>query len=418
VIDRFAVKAQDVPGIARRIRELVREPASVHDVVAGIIASVREGGHAALIAHERRFGGGDLPVRVGADELAAALAALDPAVRAGLELARANVACVAEGWLGRGSDIELEQGHRIRLRELPVRRAGIYAPGGRFPYPSSVVMGVVTARAAGVERVVVAAPAHDVMLAACALCEADEVYRMGGAQAIAALAYGTDEIEPVDVIAGPGNLYVQEAKRQVFGAVGIDGFAGPSDLLVLAAEDADPHPLALDLLAQAEHGADSFVVAVSDHVPFVDALSRELQRLFRDRDTVAGGPKVLVEADSLETALAFSEALAPEHLQLVGGAAEALAPRVSRAGCLFVGLPSATAFGDYVAGSNHTLPTDGAARFASGLNVGHFRRRMSEVHVDGAAAALAAAGIPIAQAERLPVHAESMEARTRQNGSP
>jgi histidinol dehydrogenase len=418
VIERFAVQAEDVAGIATRVRELVPEAASVHDIVAGIIASVREGGHPALIAHERRFGGGAVPLRVPDDELRAALAALDPEVRAGLELARANVARVAAGWLGHDSDVTLEQGHRVRLRELPVRRAGIYAPGGRYPYPSSVVMGVVTARVAGVEEVAVAAPAHDVMLAACALCGADEVYRMGGAQAVAALAFGTEEIAAVDVVAGPGNLYVQEAKRQVFGAVGIDGFAGPSDLMVLASAGADPHPLALDLLAQAEHGADSFVVAISDDVPLIDALSRELQRLFRDRDTVAGGPKVLVEADSLETALAFSETLAPEHLQLVGAAAEALAPRVTRAGCVFVGLPSATAFGDYVAGSNHTLPTDGAARFASGLNVGHFRRRMSEVHVGGAAAALAAAGVPIAHAERLPVHAESMEARTRQNEGP
>ena len=418
MIDRFAIVADDAAAMAARVRTLVPEPAAVHDVVAGIIASVREGGHPALIAHERRFGGAEAPLRVPAEELSAALAALDPDVRAGLELARANVRRVAEAWLARDTEVALDQGHRVRVRELPVRRAGIYAPGGRYPYPSSVVMGVVTARAAGVEQVVVAAPAHDVILAACALCEADEVYRMGGAQAIAALAYGTEEIEPVDVVAGPGNLYVQEAKRQVFGAVGIDGFAGPSDLVVLASAGADPHPLALDLLAQAEHGDDSFVVAVSDDVPLLDALSREVQRLFRDRDTVAGGPKVLVQADSLETALAFSEALAPEHLQLAGADAEALAPRVTRAGCVFVGIESATAFGDYVAGSNHILPTDGAARFASGLNVAHFRRRMSEVHVGGAAGALAAAGVPIARAEQLPVHAESMEARTRQNEGP
>ncbi len=418
MIDRFAIVADDAAAMAARVRTLVPEPAAVHDVVAGIIASVREGGHPALIAHERRFGGAEAPLRVPAEELSAALAALDPDVRAGLELARTNVRRVAEVWLGRDTEVALDQGHRVRVRELPVRRAGIYAPGGRYPYPSSVVMGVVTARAAGVEQVVVAAPAHDVILAACALCEADEVYRMGGAQAIAALAYGTEEIEPVDVVAGPGNLYVQEAKRQVFGAVGIDGFAGPSDLVVLASAGADPHPLALDLLAQAEHGDDSFVVAVSDDVPLLDALSREVQRLFRDRDTVAGGPKVLVQADSLETALAFSEALAPEHLQLAGADAEALAPRVTRAGCVFVGIESATAFGDYVAGSNHILPTDGAARFASGLNVAHFRRRMSEVHVGGAAGALAAAGVPIARAEQLPVHAESMEARTRQNEGP
>jgi histidinol dehydrogenase len=237
---------------------------------------------------------------------------------------------------------------------------------------------------------------------------------MGGAQAIAALALGTETIRPVDVIVGPGNLYVQEAKRQLSGRVGIDGFAGPSDLLVLASAGADPHLAALDLLAQAEHGDDSLVVAVSDDTAWLDALSRELQALFGARATVAGGPKVLVAADDLDTALAFSEALAPEHLELIGATAEALAPRVTRAGCVFVGGASATAFGDYVAGSNHTLPTDGAARFASGLTVAHFRRRMSEVHVGRAAGALAAAGVPIAEAEGFAVHAESMAAR--QNG--
>jgi len=274
-----------------------------------------------------------------------------------------------------------------------------------------VVMGVVTARAAGVREVVVAAPAHPVILAACALCGADEVYRMGGAQAIAALALGTESIAPVDVVVGPGNLYVQEAKRQLSGRVGIDGFAGPSDLLVLASSGADPHPIALDLLAQAEHGEDSLVVAVSDDRALLDAVGREMQRLFAAHDTVANGPKVLVDAPTLDAALAFSEALAPEHLELIGEAAEALAPRVTRAGCLFVGAASATAFGDYVAGSNHTLPTDGAARFASGLTVAHFRRRMSEVHVGEAAAELARAGVPIANAEGFGVHAESMSAR-------
>ena len=234
-------------------------------------------------------------------------------------------------------------------------------------------MGVVTARAAGVGEVVVAAPAHPVILAACALCGADEVYRMGGAQAIAALALGTETIRPVDVIVGPGNLYVQEAKRQLSGRVGIDGFAGPSDLLVLASAGADPRLVALDLLAQAEHGEDSLVVAVSDDAALLDAVGREIQALFRDRPTVAAGPKVLVDAPDLDAALAFAEALAPEHLELSGEAAEALAPRVRRAGCLFVGAASATAFGDYVAGSNHTLPTDGAARFASGPQ----RRRTS-----------------------------------------
>jgi len=426
VLERLAVSAAEAPETAARVRALVRAPASVSEVVAGIVASVREGGDAALIEHEQRFGGGqgeaaEAPaaeagtLRVSAGELQAALDALEPAVRDGLELALANVSRVAAAGLRGDTEVELPQGQTIRLREMPVQRAAVYAPGGRRPYPSSVIMGAVTARAAGVAEVVVAAPAHPVILAACALCGVEEVYRMGGAQAIAALACGTGTIRPVDVIVGPGNLYVQEAKRQLSGHVGIDGFAGPSDLLVLASAGADPRLIALDLLAQAEHGEDSLVVAVSDDRALLDAIAREVQALFRDRTTVAGGPKVLVEAASLDAALAFSERLAPEHLELVGEAAEALAPGVRRAGCLFVGAASATAFGDYVAGSNHTLPTAGAARFASGLSVGHFRRLMSEVRVGGAAAALARAGVPIAEAEGFPVHAESMSARIRQN---
>ena len=290
--------------------------------------------------------------------------------------------------------MNLPEGQTIRLREVPVRRAAVYAPGGRHPYPSSVIMGAVTARAAGVDEVVVAAPGHPVILAAAALCRVDEVYRMGGAQAIAALAYGTETIRPVDVIVGPGSLWVQEAKRQVSGIVGIDGFAGPSDLTIIASAGADPEPLRLDLMAQAEHGEGSLVVAVSDDPGLLDRLE----------------VGVTVEAD-LEAALAFAEALAPEHLQLAGEAAEALAPRVRNAGCLFVGIESGTAFGDYVAGSNHTLPTDGAARFASGLNVRHFRRRMAEVRVGRAAPALARAGAPIARAEGFEHHAASMEIR-------
>jgi histidinol dehydrogenase len=264
-------------------------------------------------------------------------------------------------------------------------------------------MGAVTARAAGVDEVVVAAPPHPVILAAAALCGADEVYAMGGAQAIAALAHGTESVSRVDVIVGPGNLYVQEAKRQVSGVVGIDGFAGPSDLVVILSTGADPGWAGLDVLAQAEHGDDSLVVAVSDDAGLLDALP--------DR-------AVQVHADGMEAALAFAEALAPEHLQLMGGVAEALAPRVRRAGCLFVGAHSGTAFGDYVAGSNHTLPTGGAARFASGLSARHFRRRMAEVRIPaGAAAALAPAGAAVARAEGFEAHAASMLAR-RENPAP
>ena len=390
----------DAGAVAAQVRATVPAGESVAEAVAEILRGVYERGDAAVYEYERRFGNSEGRLRVPGTRLAEALKALDPDVRAGLELAIANVSAVAAAGLDGDVDVALEQGQSVRLRELPVRRAAVYAPGGRAPYPSSVVMGVATARAAGVDEVVLAAPPHPVILAAAALCGADEVYAMGGAQAIAALAHGTESVAPVDVIVGPGNLYVQEAKRQVSHRVGIDGFAGPSDLVVILSDGADPALAALDLRAQAEHGADSLVVAVSDDAALLDALARDA---------------VLIDAESMDAALAFADAFAPEHLQLSGTAAEALAPRVRTAGCLFVGAESGTAFGDYVAGSNHTLPTGGAARFASGLSVRHFRRRMAEVRVGEAAAALARAGAPVARAEGFEVHAESMEARMREN---
>jgi histidinol dehydrogenase len=390
---RLSCTTENADAVAAEIRGEVAGIAAVQ--VTAIVEDVAERGDEALLEYEETFSGNDR-VTVSADELAAARDALDPAVRAGLETAIANVRAVAEAGVDDETVVDLPQGQTVRLREIPVRRAAVYAPGGRHAYPSSVVMGAVTARAAGVDEVVVAAPRHPVILAAAALCGADEVFTMGGAQAIAALAYGTRTIRPVDVIVGPGSLWVQEAKRQVAGRVGIDGFAGPSDLTVIASAGADPEPLRLDLLAQAEHGEGSLVVAVSDD----DAILERLQDV-----------AVAVRATDLEAALAFSEALAPEHLQLAGADAEALAPRVRSAGCLFVGIESGTAFGDYVAGSNHTLPTDGAARFASGLSARHFRRRMAEVRVGPAASALAHAGAPLARAEGFEHHAASMEIR-------
>ena len=396
---RCSCTSANAAAVAAEVRALVPAGASVADAVREIVERVRTGGDAAVSEYELRFGDGEWG-RVPPDRLAGALEDLDPGVRAGLEVAAANVEAVAAAGLDAESLVVLEQGQSVRLREQPVARAAVYAPGGRAPYPSSVVMGAVTARAAGVDEVVVAAPPHPVVLAAAALCGADEVYAMGGAQAIAALAHGTESVPRVDVIVGPGNLYVQEAKRQVSGLVGIDGFAGPSDLCVILSAGADPAWAAADLRAQAEHGPDSLVVAVSDDPELLPA------------DGVG------IEAADLEAALAFAEALAPEHLQLMGAAAEALAPRVRRAGCVFVGDHSGTAFGDYVAGSNHTLPTGGAARFASGLSARHFRRRMAEVRVPAAAAAaLAPAGAAIARAEGFEAHAASMEAR-RENPAP
>jgi histidinol dehydrogenase len=269
-----------------------------------------------------------------------------------------------------------------------------------------VLMGAVTARVAGVEEIAVVSPgAHPVVLAACALCGIDEVYRAGGAHMVAALAYGTETVPRVDVIAGPGSLYVQEAKRLVSGDAGIDGFLGPSDVFIVAAEDADAELVIADLLAQAEHG-EGTVVGLAGPAALLDAVEPALAAF--ETPAAAG----LVAVDDVAEGLEVAEAFAPEHLQLMGAAAEALARRVRHAGAVFVG--GGTAFGDYVAGSNHSLPTGGSARFGSSLSVRHFRRRMAEVHIDGAASALAKAGAPVARAEGFEMHARSMEAR--QNG--
>ncbi|HUR85695.1 MAG TPA: histidinol dehydrogenase [Solirubrobacteraceae bacterium] len=412
----------DPAAAAAAVRALAPAPESVSAAVAEIVAAVRDGGDRALRELAARFdtgaatrvGGAD-SLRLATEELDAGL--LDDDVRAGLEVAITNVALVADAAIGEDAQVHLPQGHRVVLREVPVRRAAIYVPGGRAPYPSTVVMGVVTARAAGVEEVVVLTPGpvDPVIRGACALCGVFEAYAVGGAHGVAAMAYGTETIERVDVIAGPGSLIVQEAKRQVSDSVGIDGFYGPSDVLVFADATADPDLIAFDLLAQGEHGPGAPVVVVSGSSPLLHAVAERLEALVPAREHSDPAAFVMVHAASLLEALAFSEAFAPEHLELVGPAVERLAPRVRSAGCVFVGAGGATAFGDYVAGSNHCLPTGGAARFASGLSPRQFRRRMSEVHIGDAASALAAAGAPIARAEGFVVHAESMTARVREN---
>ncbi len=414
-------------GAAAHVRELVPDGDSVADEVREIIAAVRAGGDAAVIDYTRRFdtaGNQPRPLRVPEDELDEAIKQLPLELIAGLQVAITNVALVADAGVGRDATVQLPQGQRIVLREVPVSSAAVYVPGGRAAYPSTVVMGVVTARAAGVLDVAVCAPPgpdgqiDPFILGTCRLCGIERVYRMGGAHAIAALAYGTDTVESCDVIVGPGNLYVQEAKHQLSATVGIDGFAGPSDLLVALGADLDERELrlaALDMLAQAEHGAGSLVAAVSPSQAVLDALADTLIKLVVERPTVGEAAFALVEVGDARDAVAFANAFAPEHLELIGTEIETLAPQVRCAGCLFVGIDSATAFGDYVAGSNHVLPTGGAARFASTLSPRHFRRTMSEVRIGPAAATLAVAGAPIARAEGFDVHAESMQARVGEN---
>ena len=403
--------------------EVIRDApsADVAETVTQILHEVRHGGDRAVLRYTARFDRAELrpeELAVPADELEAALGVLEPGVLAGLRTAVANVDAVVEAQLRDRVSIELPQGHRVEVAEVPVERVGVYAPAGRAAYPSTVVMCAVTARAAGVDQVAVCAPpgpegrAHPVILAACTLCGVTEVYRMGGAQAIGALAYGTESVRRVDVIAGPGNAYVQEAKRQVVGEVGIDGIAGPSELVVIASEGADAELVALDLLAQAEHGRDSLVAVIATDRALLDGIVSRVGELAPERPSVADVRLQAAHEKEPLAALRMAEKVAPEHLQLVGADAEALAGRVRKAGCVFVGNSAGTAFGDYVTGSNHVLPTGGAARFQSALSAATFRRRMARVSLPGdAAARLAAAGAPLARAEGFPVHAESMERR-------
>jgi histidinol dehydrogenase len=392
----------------------------LEDEVRAILDEVSAEGDEAVRRFSERFDGAEVgELRLAREDVEAAAGLVDPAVLEGLRTAIANVRALVEAQLHDPVAVELDQGQRIEVAELPVRRAAIYVPGGRAPYPSTVVMGAVTARAAGVEEVVVCTPpgrdggVNAVILAACALCEVDEVYRMGGAQAIGALAYGTSSVEAVDVIAGPGNTWVQQAKKQVaWTEVGIDGIAGPSELFVIADGDAlDPQPIALDLLAQAEHGPDSLLWLLSPDEQLRECVIAAIERMTPERPSVTDAILQVVDMGG-PAAVEVANGVAPEHLELVGERAETLAPLVRFAGCLFLGVGAATAFGDYVAGSNHVLPTGGAARFQSALSAATFRRRMARVSLPGEAPArLAPAGAALARAEGFPVHAESMERR-------
>jgi histidinol dehydrogenase len=383
---------------AAELRSIRPRPASLESDVQAILREVQSQGDAGVRRLTERFDG----TRLGELRVEPTVSGVDPAVLDALRTAIANVEAVALAQIRDEVVVELPQGQEVLVAEVPVRRAAAYVPGGRAPYPSTVVMCAVTARAAGVGEFAVCAPPgpdgapHPTILAACSLCGVDEVYVMGGAQAIAALAYGTESVPRVDVVVGPGNSYVQEAKRQLVGTIGIDGVAGPSELVVVASAGADPELISLDLAAQAEHGPDSLVVLISPDATVLDAV-----------DT-----PVSVETEDLDAALTLAEEIAPEHLQLMGEEAEALAGSVRRAGALFVGRDAGTAFGDYVAGSNHVLPTGGAARFASALGPATFRRRMARVSLPpGAAGRLAPVGATLARAEGFEKHAESMERR-------
>lgn len=390
----------------------------VRSGVEDILEDVRRRGDDALVDVTRRFDSPEFThdrLRVTPARLQKALDRLDPALRAAIVAAAAQVRRFSEALLPDDRHVTLPFGQRIQVRSVPVDAAGCYVPGGRAAYPSTLIMTAIPAQAAGVERIAVVSPPgadgrpNATVMATAALLGIDEVYAVGGAGSIGALAYGTATISPVAVIVGPGSPWVQEAKRQVVGRVGIDGIAGPSEVMIIADATADAHALALDLMAQAEHGADSPAVLASDDPAVIDAIERELSAL-----PAPSGPITLVECASFPLAVELAEAFAPEHLEIATARPHEIADGIRRSGAVFVGPNCATAFGDYVAGSNHVLPTGGAARYASALGPATFLRRMSVVEMtDEAVRELTPHLSALAAAEGFPMHARSAEARSR-----
>jgi histidinol dehydrogenase len=424
-VERIDWDGSDAAGLARDLRARRPDPEDVAPAVAEIVRDVERRGDTALRELTERLDGVELEsVRVPAEEIERAGAAAPAELRDAMAEAAANIRAVAEAELAaaRPVDVELDEGQRVRVVDAPVDAAGVYAPGGRAAYPSSVLMCCIPALVAGVGRIAVASPPVDEgtaassVLAACATAEVEEVYAIGGAQAIAALAVGTESIRPVDLIAGPGSPYVVEAKRMLSARVGIDGIAGPTELVAVAGDGADPRRVALDICAQAEHGTDGLLVVVSTAAEATEPIAEMVTELAAGRSTVPDATVAAVSAPGVEEALELADMLAPEHLELQIPDAERRAPgRV--AGCVFIGSAASAAFGDYAAGSNHVLPTGGAARFGRPLGPGTFVRRTSIVSIPSeAAAALAPAVGALARAEGFPVHGESAEARADENG--
>ena len=395
------------------------------DAVREIIGDVRERRDDALRELTERFDGCQIDeLRVPSDELRGALDDAPSEFRAALDYARDEITAYHQAQVGDGVRVERDG---VLLRELvvPVDRAGLYVPGGRAAYPSTVLMTAIPARVAGVPELALCVPPDRdgrvpaATLAAAALVGVDEVYRVGGAQAIAALAYGTESIRPVDIVVGPGNVYVTLAKREVAGVVGIESLSGPSELVVVADDTADPALAAADLLAQAEHGPDGAAILVTWDESVADAVDDAVAALLADaprraeiESTLASGGRALV-VDGPEAAVAAANTIAPEHLELMTADPEALLGRVRNAGAVFCGPWSPAAVGDYVAGVNHVLPTARTARFSSALRVDTYRKHVHVVTLDRAALARVTPHVrAFAAVEGLDAHGRSVALRS------
>ncbi|HUB95943.1 MAG TPA: histidinol dehydrogenase [Stellaceae bacterium] len=418
------------PGFAASFEALVAMKREIEEDVAAaasaIVADVRARGDAAVVEHTRRLDRLDLArsgMRVSRTEIAAARAACAADTLAALAQAAERIGAYHRRQMPADLDYCDEAGVRLGARWRPIAAVGIYVPGGTASYPSSVLMNAVPAKVARVPRLAMVVPCPDgtlnpLVLAAAQLAGVDEIYRIGGAQAVAALAYGTETVARVDKIVGPGNAYVAAAKRCVYGAVGIDMVAGPSEILVVADGGNDPDWIAADLLAQAEHDEAAQAVLITDDAGFADSVAASVENALADlpRHAIAGaswrrnGAIILVRA--LDDAVSLVDRLAPEHLELAVEAPDELAARICNAGAIFLGRHTPEAIGDYVAGPSHVLPTARSARFSSGLGVHDFLKRTSLMGCDAdSLRRLGPAAVALARAEGLDAHAQSVAIR-------
>ena len=428
------IDLRDLPSsqadLARVIPRAITDVNAASAVAAQLISDVRERGEEALIEQAERLDGvRPERIRIHADEVSQAVRSLDPLVRDALEVAIARVRQATQAQVPASTVTELAPGAHVIQRWQPVNRVGLYVPGGKAVYPSSVVMNVVPAQVAGVSSVAIASPpqrafggsVHPTILAAAGILGIDEVYAMGGAGAIGALAYGVPSLglDPVEIITGPGNVYVAAAKRLVRGVVGIDSEAGPTEILVIADATADAYLVATDLISQAEHDELAAVVLVTDSPELADAVSREVERLVastnhsaRVRIAVDGVQSALVLVSDMVAAAAFSNAYGPEHLEIQTAEPGAVLDMIESAGAIFLGAHSPVSLGDYLAGSNHVLPTGGQSRFASGLGAYTFLRPQQVINYDRSALQQVSSQIvALSGAEDLPAHGAAVSAR-------
>jgi len=424
---RLTADAQDFETAFETFLHSKREmEEDVDAAVAGILKDVRERGDAAVVEYTNRFdrvsfSEGDIVLSK--QRIAEEAAKCDPATVEALQVAAGRITAYHERMLPESFDYTDAVGVRLGARWTAVGAAGLYVPGGTAAYPSSVLMNALPAKVAGVKRLVMVVPTPDgvinpLVMAAVQLVGVDEVYRIGGAQAVGALAYGTATIRPVDKIVGPGNAFVAAAKRRVFGTVGIDMIAGPSEILVVADGENDPDWIAVDLLSQAEHDTSAQSILITDDAGFADAVEaavlRRLETLPRKDIAAASWAQhgAVIVVPSLDHAVPLVDRVAPEHLELAVADPDGLAGKISNAGAIFLGRYTPEAIGDYIAGPNHVLPTARSARFSSGLGVLDFMKRTSLVACDAASLGeIGGAAVALAEAEGLHAHARSIDIR-------